>query len=278
MRNLRIGVVVAALLSCTIFVFAAPRPVDKDPEKTLQEINTWYDAQVKKGGQKPSQDVTAVFLKREEKIQAALKEMSIDKTEPAKCLALARLYKAVHRWKEAIPAARKFMDSNPPRLQKYQAQVLLLDCYMPLRDMDGLLKTLKDIVPATPQDSSSIAGSTGLVFAQVIADKKGINTGLDLLKTMEGKVQFRALQKIDEESKKKAEEAKKPFLSYTVYATSSLAFGRYQLYQKAGKKTEAEAFLQETLKKLGPDSPSAKALQEKIRAAGSMVSSSKPGK
>jgi tetratricopeptide (TPR) repeat protein len=278
MRNLRIGVVVAALLSCTTFVFAAPRLADKDPEKTLQEINAWYEAQIKKGGGKPSQDVTAEFQEREKKIQAALIEMSVEKTEPAKCLALARLYEMVHRWKEAIPAARKFVDSNPPLPQKYRGQVLLLDCYLPLRDIDGLLKALKDIVPATPQDSSSLAGSVGLFYAPLIADKKGVDTGLDLLKTIEGKVQFGALQKIDEESKKKAEEAKKPFASYTAYATSSLAFGRYQLYLKAGKKTEAEALLQETLKKLGPDSQSAKDLQEKIRAANPPVPLAKPGK
>ncbi len=224
----------------------------QDPEAALKEINTWYAEQVKLARDNKTQlDFAKLLAERKAKIQAALKDASPERTEPAKCLALAQLYQGAQQQKEAVACIQKYLTSNPAAAPKYTAQQILLAGYESLGDVNGVIGTLGEMRPATPQMAALLASNTARLYALTVSDKLGLQAGLDLIDKMERQVPFDQL-KTDPE--KRLGES----------AVTALATGRSALYEKAGKKREATAALEAAVKKLGPDSPYASSIVSKL--------------
>src|SRR5579871_2824741 len=246
----------AVLVPCAVVVgillaLAGRAQAPPDPVAALSEINKWYSDQIKQArDNKTPLDMNALLAERKAKAAAALKDADPAKTDPAKCLALAQLYQIVQQNKEALAAAQRYLTSNPEPALKYTAQQIALNGYQSLGDADGILKTLDEMKPTIPQMAANLASSTAQQYAMTVADKKGLQAGLDLIKKMEGQVPFDQFKTVQE----------KNIADSTI---AGLALGRSALYEKAGKHAEALAALDEGVKKLGPGNRYASLLESK---------------
>jgi len=226
-----------------------------DPESALKEISTWYADQVKQARDKKTQiDFTKLLAERRAKAEAALKDVDPAKAEPAKCLALAQLYQIVEKEKEALAAAERFLTSNPEATPKYTAQQIVLAGYQTQGDADGLIRVLDQMKPPAPQLSAFLASSVARQYAVTVAEKKGLQAGLDLLKRMEARVPFDQLKTPQEKNIGSS-------------AIASIAMGRSSLYEKAGKTAEAKAALEEAVKQLGAGNVYARQIESKLKLA-----------
>ena len=227
-----------------------------DPEAALKSINSWYSDQIKQArDNKTTLDTTKLLAERRAKIQAALKDADVEKTEPSKCLALAQLYSSVQMQKESLAAAKRFLTSNPVEAQKYSAQQMILNGYQASGDVSGILEMLDTMKPYNPTMAANLLSLTARSYAGIVADKKGLQAGLDLIAKQE---------KLVDIDKMMTEEATKRLGESTV---ASLALGKSSLYEKAGKATESEAILQDAIKKLGPDNNFARSMVSKLKLA-----------
>lgn len=227
----------------------------QDPEAAQKEINAWYAEQVKQAqANKTTVDFAKLLAERKAKILAALKDADPAKTEATKCLALGQLYQSVQQYKESLVCAQRFMTTNPEGVQKYAAQQMMLSAYQNLGDADGILSTLDQMKPATPQMWALLTSSTARSYAGVVAKAKGLNAGIALIDKMEARTPFDQL-KTDQEKK----------IGESTVAV--LAMGRSSLYEDAGKVSEALAALEAGVKKLGADNAYARQMVSKIKLA-----------
>ncbi|MEP6756567.1 MAG: hypothetical protein ABJA67_13760, partial [Chthonomonadales bacterium] len=166
-----------------------------DPEAALKEINIWYSERIKQArDSKMTVDLPKLLAERKAKFEAALKDADVEKTDPAKCLALAQLYSGAQKPAETLAAAKRFLISNPAPAPKYTAQSMVLGGYATANDADGILSMLADMKPITAQSSALLAGTTARIYAPIVATKKGTPAALDLITNMEGRVQFDELK------------------------------------------------------------------------------------
>lgn len=243
-----------AALSLTL-TMAGRAQAPPDPEAALKEINTWFSDQLKQArDNKVQADTTKLLAERVTRAKAAVKDVDVAKTDPAKCLALAQLYQITQQPREMLNAAQRYLTSNPEAGPKYTAQQLMLSGYQRTEDADGIAATLEQMKPPSPQMAALLAGAAARSYAPIIADKKGLQAGLDLLKKMEEQIPFDSL---------KTEQEKNVGAS----ALAALAIERSELYEKAGKKAEALAALEAGAKRLDPKSPYLRSLNSKLALA-----------
>ncbi len=246
---------IAGVGLCVSLPMAGFAQTATDPEAAMKEINTWYTTKAKEArDNKTPFDSAKMMAERKAKIEAALKDFDIDKTDPAKCLGLAQLYQAVQKNKEALVAVKKFMTSNPEGASKYSAQSMMLSGYQSAGDIDGLATTLGQMTPPTPQMAASLASSTARVYAPAVAAKLGPQAGLDLISKMEALVPFGEMK--SDALKTSADSA-----------VANIATGRSAILENAGKKAEAEAVLVEAVKKLGETNRAASSIVSKLKLA-----------
>jgi hypothetical protein len=209
-----------------------------DPEEAVKAINTWYTDQLKQARDAmKNPDFQALMAERTKRAKDALATLDVTKVEPAKAYGLAQLYQMTGQHKELVEAASKYLTSNPPALQKYTAQLLMLGGYVNLRDAAAIQKLVPEVNPPDVRSAVSLAGSTAAAYSRVVAEKTGPQAALDLIKTAEAKVQYANVTGHIEQN----------LANGSIY---QIAIARSGLYDQMGKKTEALTVLEEAKKRL----------------------------
>jgi hypothetical protein len=256
--------VALALAVCTSAASARAQDV-KDPEAAYKELNTWYADQLKKAREANTQvDFRALTAERTERAKAAVKDVDPEKVEPAKSLALAQLYQAAQDNAKMIVAANRFLSGNPEAGPRYSAHSLLLQGYSATDDADGLIRVLGEIKPPTPQMVAFLASSVAGRYADIVADKKGAQAGLDLIAKAEAAVPYAEMLAKPDVPGRDGKLGPAPEKAAAESSIAQVAIGRAELLDRAGKKDEAQKALQGAIEKLGPTHRFARSLKSKV--------------
>lgn len=240
----------------------------KDPEAALKEINTWYTEQLTKARSENRQpNFTELLKERTDRAKTAVKDFDAEKVEPAKGFALAQLYQIVQDHPHAVVAAKRYLTTNPEGAQRYTAHNLLLSSYAATDDAEGIIGVLGEMKPPTTQMAAFLAANVGARYAEIVADKKGVKAGLDLIAKAEAAVPFDEMLAKPDVPGRDGKPGPAPEKSAAETAIVQIALGRSGLLEKAGRKDEALAVLEAGKKKLPEGSRMIRGLESKIKLA-----------
>jgi peroxiredoxin len=172
----------------------------------------------------------------------------------ARALAWAQLYYFAEKYEESRTAARRFLTTSPTREEAFTAHQVILDSAQRQGDAKAQVATLSEIKPPSPAAAAHIAQMAGRELAATVADKLGVQAGLEFLTKAEALVPFDQL----------VTDTDKTIADHT---RISLATGRADLLNSAGKHAEALAALKAARQKLADGSPVAKQMDNNLKQA-----------